>query len=70
MQTIRDILPIYNLANFMIERAKEDIDKIKGIFITNLHTIFASCRPRLSRILSNRKNGLSYNSLLDNCSKG
>ena len=26
MQTIRDILPIYNLANFMIEQAKEDID--------------------------------------------
>ena len=26
MQTIRDVLPIYNLANLMIERAKEDID--------------------------------------------
>ena len=26
MQKIRDILPIYNLANLMIEQAKEDID--------------------------------------------
>ena len=26
MQTIRDILPIYNLANMMMEQAKEDID--------------------------------------------
>ena len=26
MQTIQDVLPIYNLANLMIEQAKEDID--------------------------------------------
>ena len=26
MQTIRDVLPIYNLANLMMEQAKEDID--------------------------------------------
>ena len=26
MQTIQDILPIYNLANLMMEQAKEDID--------------------------------------------
>lgn len=26
MQTIQDVLPIYNLANLMMEQAKEDID--------------------------------------------
>ena len=26
MQTIRDVLPLYNLASMMIEQAKEDID--------------------------------------------
>lgn len=26
MQTIQDILPIYNLANLIMEQAKEDID--------------------------------------------
>ena len=26
MQTIQDMLPIYNLANLMMEQAKEDID--------------------------------------------
>jgi len=26
MQTIRDVLPIYNLASLIIEQAKEDID--------------------------------------------
>ena len=26
MQRIQDVLPIYNLANLMMERAKEDID--------------------------------------------
>ena len=26
MQTIRDVLPIYNLANLIMEQAKEDID--------------------------------------------
>ena len=26
MQTIRDVLPIYNIANLMMEQAKEDMD--------------------------------------------
>ena len=26
MQTIRDVLPLYNLASMMIKQAKEDID--------------------------------------------